>query len=413
MIEWRLEKRKLKDLKAYKKNPRRISEDQLRHLQTSLDKFGLIDKPFINIDNTLIGGHQRLKALKKMGFDEVDVYVPHRELDDKEVEELNIRHNKNSGEWDLEILNTEWESSDLLEWGFNEEDLNFDVQTLESQESTEDEEVPEPPKDPITKPGDLYVLGDHRLLCGDSTLPDDVTKLLGDAEPILMCTDPPYGVNYDPSWRNIRPQKGKNSTGKVQNDDRVNWALAWNLFPGSVAYVWCAPSFLPEVAVSLDQVDFERKSLIIWAKQHFALSRGDYHWQHEACWYVVKKGHQHNWQGSRKESTLWEINSGVLGGTKDEEKFGHGTQKPIECMARPIRNNSCEGEGVYDPFVGSGTTLIAAERLKRKCYAMELAPEYCDIVVNRWINYRKKQGLPHEFARNGEIMTTLEKQQQA
>lgn len=407
-IKWTLERRKLSSLTANPKNPRTLSKTQAAHLETSLATFGVCEPIVINTDGMIIGGHQRVRTLKKMKAKEVDVYVPERTLTEKETDELNIRLNKNVGEFDFDILANEWNADDLLSWGFDlEELLGEDAKQIKPEE--EDEGELEPPKDPKTKTGDLYQMGDHRLLCGDSTRPDDVAKLLDGAEPILMVTDPPYGVNYDAGWRkefDKHPSKKGRKTkslGKVQNDDRVNWSLAWHLFPGSVAYVWCASWFLPEVAVSLDQVDFERKSLIIWAKQHFALSRGDYHWQHEICWYVVKKGHQHNWQGSRKESTIWQINnrSAIGDVTNMEEGTGHGTQKPLECMARPIRNNSAPGEGVYDPFVGSGTTLIAAEQLSRKCYAMEIAPEYCDIVVSRWVKYRRKNNLDDTVLLNG------------
>lgn len=408
MIKWHLENRKLKDLKDHPKNPRQISHEDIAHLTTSIDKFGLIDKPIINIDGQIIGGHQRKKILKKLAIKELECWVPDRELSEKEVEELNIRLNKNTGEFDFDILANQWEVSDLLDWGFTLEE--FDLGDVETIESEEESEILEPCKDEdaITKLGDIYELNNHRIICGDSTFPDVVKNLLIDALPILMITDPPYGVEYDPCWR--KDIKGKLSPvralGKVQNDDKVNWALAWHHFPGSIAYTWCASWFLDEVAVSLKQSEFEIKSLIIWNKQHFALGRGDYHWKHEPCWYAIKKGHNHNWQGSRKECTVWEIsNLNAFGKSKEdgEERTAHSTQKPIECMARPIRNNTSEGEGIYDPFLGSGTTLIAAEQLNRICYGIELSPAYCDIIINRWKNYMIKHNKEYIIKRNGEI----------
>ncbi len=150
---------------------------------------------------------------------------------------------------------------------------------------------------------------------------------------------------------------------------------------------------------------FEIKSLIIWVKQNFAISRGNYHWKHEPCWYAVKKGHKHNWQGSRKESTVWEIsNLGAFGKSNEEgdERTDHSTQKPIECMGKPIRNNTCIGEGVYDPFVGSGTTLIAADQLNRRAFCMEIDPSYCDIAVDRWVKQRLKKNQSAAVYLNGE-----------
>jgi len=411
MIHWHIEKRKISELKDYKKNPRILTEDQEIQLRASLEKFGLIDKPIINLDNTIIGGHQRKRTLKKMGHKEVECMVPDRSLDEKEIEELNIRLNKNTGDWDWECLANEWDPNELMEWGFTAEELMGSINEVEDLGSTEEDEQtlsPGEDKDAITKLGDVYELNNHRIVCGDSTLPEYVDKCLNGATPILMVTDPPYGVEYDPSWR--KDIKGKHGVaaralGKVQNDDKVNWALAWHLFPGSVAYVWHAGKYCGEVEKSLTDSEYEIISQIIWVKQHFALSRGDYHWQHEPCWYAVKKGHQHNWQGARDQATTWEIaNLNCFGKSKEdgEERTAHSTQKPIECMAKPIRNNTAKEEGVYDPFLGSGTTLIAAEQLGRICYGIELSPAYCDIIVDRWKKFMIKSGKEYKILRNGE-----------
>jgi len=386
MRNWRIESRNVSDLISHAKNPRKLSKHDASHLKTSISKFGLIDLPVITKDNRVIGGHQRLNVLKEMKVPTVNCWVP--EFDDltpQDIDELNIRLNKNQGEWDWDVLANEWDINNLLEWGFTEQDLNADIDVINSKDE-KDNETLEPTKEPKTKLGDIYELGNHRLVCGDSTMPDDVEKLLNGHEPILMVTDPPYGVNYDPKWRtNVGIGKGKRTCGEVQNDDKVNWALAWSLFPGSVAYVWHAGKYCSEVQKSLEEAEFEIKSQIIWVKQHFALSRGDYHWQHEPCWYAVRKGHPHNWQGSRKECTTWEIsNLNAFGKSSEDERTSHSTQKPLECMSIPVRNNTKEGEGVYDPFLGSGTTLMACENLNRKCFGMELDPAYCDLIVERW-----------------------------
>lgn len=391
-MKWHLEARALASLTPHPKNARQLSKDEAKHLKKSLSKFGLIDKPIITPSGLIIGGHQRINVLREMGHSEIECWVSDtEEWSDRDIDELNIRLNRNTGSWDWDKLANEWNMSDLIEWGFTEQDLQVDVIPGLGGEEEQDEELA-PPKDPRAKKGDLYILGEHRLLCGDSTMPEDVAKLLDGGEPILMVTDPPYGVNYDPDWRENHNKKinpnSKTATGKVKNDDCHDWSITWSLFPGSVAYVWCASWFLPEVAKSLDQNKFERKGLIIWVKQH-AFNRGDYHWYHEPCWYCIRKGSKHNWQGDHKQRTVWEIDSLNSVGRKKEsyennESTGHSTQKPLECMARPIRNNSAVGEGVYDPFVGSGTTLIAAEQLGRKCYAMEIDPAYCDMVVDRW-----------------------------
>jgi len=419
MINWKLETIPLKELKEHPKNPRYITKEQNEHLTNLIAKFGLIEKPIINLDRTIIGGHQRIKILKKMKVKEVECWVPDQQISEADIDHLCIGLNLNQGAWDDDILANQWDPLDLLKWGFTEQQLlgaDADAKTILGDDE-DDSEVLEPCKDEdaITKLGDLYELGDHLLICGDSTNPDDVARVLDGKEVILMVTDPPYGVEYDPAWRkDIKGKKGVacRATGKVQNDGQVNWALAWSLFKGSVAYVWHAGKYCSEVQKSLEEAEFEIVSQIIWVKQHFALSRGDYHWHHEPCWYAIRKGHQHNWQGSRKESTVWEIsNLNAFGGKSSEgdERTSHSTQKPIMCMAKPITNNSKEGDYVYDPFLGSGTTLIAAEKLGRKCLGIELSPAYCDVIVNRWINYRKKQNMSCEYKRNDLIMNDLTK----
>lgn len=251
---------------------------------------------------------------------------------------------------------------------------------LDDKEVVEDE-VPEPPVDPITKSGDLWILGEHRLLCGDSTKAEDVERLMAGAKADMMVTDPPYGVEYDADWRNQakRPDGtayGASALGKVSNDDRADWRDSWALFHGDVAYVWHADCRSPEVAESLSACDLVIRNLIVWAKNSMVIGRGDYHHQHEPCWYVVRKGCPGRRTDDRTQTTLWQIDK------PQKSETGHSTQKPVECMARPMRNH--EADLIYDPFLGSGTTLIAAEQLGRKCYGMEISPQYCDVIVKRW-----------------------------
>jgi DNA modification methylase len=192
-----------------------------------------------------------------------------------------------------------------------------------------------------------------------------------------MVTDPPYGVNYDPEWRHRAGVNSSSRIGKVENDGRADWTEAWALFPGNIAYVWHGALHAATVAANLEREGFTIRAQIIWAKERLVIGRGDYHWQHEPCWYAVRsKG---NWTGGRKQTTLWSISS------KDQDvETVHGTQKPVECMRRPIVNNTSPGEAVYEPFLGSGTTLIAAESVGRICFAVELSPAYVDVAVRRW-----------------------------
>ncbi len=225
--------------------------------------------------------------------------------------------------------------------------------------------------------GDLFALGDHRVLCGDSTNATDVARALDESRPLLMVTDPPYGVDYDPAWRaragvNLNPHK----LGTVTNDDRADWTDAWRLFPGDIAYVWHAGLKASIVQTSLEQAGFVSRAQIIWAKDRLALSRGDYHWQHEPCWYAVRDGAPGHRTADRTQSTVWTIPA------RDDGGHGHGTQKPVECMRRPMQNHVASD--VYDPFGGSGTTLIAAEQLGRRCVAIEIEPRYVQVMLDRW-----------------------------
>ena len=226
-------------------------------------------------------------------------------------------------------------------------------------------------------------------MCGDSSSEADVERLLDGAKPRLMVTDPPYGVEYDPDWRNrdLPGQFARARIDRPMGDDMPpeHWASALDVFAPDVAYVWSPPGdHNIAFAVAIQQRGYTLRSSIIWRKQHLVVSRGHYHWQHEPCWYGVKRGSTAGWIGDRAQSTVWDIANLNPMGSNDEAKTTHSTQKPVECMERPIRNH--EGD-VYDPFVGSGTTSIAAERQGRACYAMEIEPRYVDMAVKRWEDY--------------------------
>jgi DNA modification methylase len=192
-----------------------------------------------------------------------------------------------------------------------------------------------------------------------------------------MVTDPPYGVEYDPEWRHRRGVNNSARRGKIKNDEHADWTATWKLFPGQIAYIWHGALRATIVADSLANSGFTIRAQIIWAKERLVMSQGDYHWQHEPCWYAVRK--KGNWTGDRKQTTLWSI---PTGGQDVETK--HSTQKPVECMRRPILNNSDPGQAVYEPFLGSGTTLIAAQSAGRVCYGIEIDPIFVDVAIRRW-----------------------------
>jgi DNA modification methylase len=265
---------------------------------------------------------------------------------------------------------------------------------------TDPDETPEIPAAPVTKPGDIWVLGRHRLICGDCTDPAVVSTVLNGTLPLLMVTDPPYGVSYQPQWRNrvVRSdgtRVGALAVGEVLNDDRSDWREAWALFPGDVAYVWHAALHTSAVSNSLEAAGFAIRAQIIWDKTRLVIGRGDYHWQHEPAWYAVRKGKTGHWAGDRKQTTVWGI-------SHLKSETGHGTQKPVECMKRPIENNSSPGQAIYEPFCGSGTTIIASEMTGRACYAVELSPAYVDVAVQRWQAFT---GDPATHALTGEAFS--------
>ncbi|MDX1820090.1 MAG: DNA modification methylase [Paracoccaceae bacterium] len=385
----------LEQIIPYARNPRR-NERAIATVAASIQEFGWRQPIVVDEAMVVLAGHTRLEAARKLGFKTVPVHVA-KGLTASQARAFRIMDNRSSenAEWDKDLLNLEL--TDLMEaefdlglTGFTEDELNALMSSLDAgtgpQEGEDD--VPETPVDPVTRPGDLWVLGHHRLLCGDSTVATDVERLLGTVTPLLMVTDPPYGVEYDPGWRNQAGAARTKRTGKVLNDDRADWREAWALFPGDVAYVWHGALHAATVAESLETAGFSIRSQIIWAKDRLVLSRGDYHWQHEPAWYAVRKSGKGHWAGDRKQTTLWQIAN-----RDQDEKTVHGTQKPVECMRRPILNNSSPGQAVYEPFMGSGTTLIAAETTGRVCYGIELNPAYIDVAVERWQKFTGRQAV--------------------
>ena len=402
MLNWTSKTIQISELKEYEHNPRRIGKKEFEKLVSSIKEDGYHQRIIVNQDNVIIGGHQRKKALLEAGLketDTVEVLIPDRNLTSEELDRINIRDNLSFGEYDFDILANRFNVETLVDFGLPGDMLvgfGDDNLLADTEDNTEVDDLPAEPK---AKLGDVYILGKHRLMCGDSTNPQHVDKLLNGENPILMVTDPPYGVNYKPEWRNeVREGNNSKNLGKVLNDDRYDWSDAYSLFTGDIAYIWHSASYTHKFAESIENSGFELVNLIIWNKQHFVLSRGDYHNKHEPLWYAVRKGQKtrHNWQGRRDQSTVWDIDNNNYGAKTKEEQTGHGTQKPLECMLRPILNNSKKGQSVYDPFGGSGTTLIACEKSDRNCYMMELSPAYVDIIITRWEKETGKEAMLDE-----------------
>src|SRR4051794_3872087 len=382
-LRLRIESRPVTSLIPYAKNARTHSDEQVALIAGSIRSFGFTNPILVDGGNGIIAGHGRLAAARKLGLATVPV-IELAHLSERDKRALILADNKltERAGWDMDLLALE--VGDLGDLGIDIASLGFTLGEIDDlmahgEGDAREDEVPEPPEEPVSQPGDLWVLGRHRVLCGDSTNRESVARLLDGVSPHLMVTDPPYGVSYDPAWRNDAGLGSTGRTGTVLNDDRADWREAWALFPGDVAYVWHGALHASTVAESLIASSFAIRSQVIWAKDRLVLSRGDYHWQHEPCWYAVREKGKGHWNGDRKQTTLWSIPS------RDQDAATvHGTQKPVDCMRRPMLNNSAPGQPVYEPFSGSGTSLIAAESCGRISLSMELDPVYVDVAVLRW-----------------------------
>lgn len=375
----------LASIKPYPNNARTHSEKQVAQIADSIRQFGFTNPILLDGAGELIAGHGRLQAAKLIGLKTVPA-ITLGNLTPTQVQALRIADNQialNSG-WNDDMLRAELHALKIAD--FDLKVVGFDAATIANvmfpKAESHDDEFDGSPNlsdaDAVTKPGDVWMLGSHRLVCGDSTDAATVALALNGAKPHLMVTDPPYGVEYDPAWRQKAGLTNGGAFGIVKNDNRADWRAAWALFPGDVAYVWCASTGSHIVADSLIASGFVLRSQIIWNKSSAAIGRSDYHWKHEPCWYVVRTGKNGRFNGDRKQTTVWDI------AKPSKSETGHSTQKPIDCMLRPILNNSVEGDTIYEPFSGSGTTLIACEKSNRKCIAIELSPAYVDLAVKRW-----------------------------
>lgn len=376
-------------------------EEQINRIANSIKEFGFNVPLVVNKDNVVIAGHGRLEAAKKLGLKSVPVVMKDK-LTPAQEKAYRILDNKltRDSEWDFDNIQVEFDflqedGFDFAKWGLE------DLIPKPPIEPVEDDDFQANPLDEITtiiKRGDLIELGDHRLFCGDSTSAEDVGQLLDGATPFIMVTDPPYGVEYDPEWRDEVSFAPNRARGKVANDERVNWTETYKLFPGFVAYVWHADRHAAEIVLNLHTAKFEIRTQLIWKKQQHSFGRGHYHWQHEPCWYAVRTGSSAKWCGDRSQSTIWEISNK----REKDDSTQHSTQKPIECMARPIRNHGGKDDHVYDPFLGSGTTLIACEQLNRKCFGIEIEPKYCQVIIDRYKKLCEKNNKPFNCKINGE-----------
>ena len=308
--EWpafNVERRSIADLKPYANNARTHSKEQVAQIVASMKEWGWTQPVLVDEAGMIIAGHGRVQAAKLLGVSEIPTIVA-KGWSDAQKRAYVLADNQlaiNAG-WDENLLRLEIGELNLL--GFNVGTIGFCDGFLSDlfatkEGKTDPDDVPEPPANPVTTLGDVWLLGDHRIICGDSTDADCVAKCLNGEKPHLMVTDPPYGVEYDPT----RTSNNKAKSGVVLNDDRADWTEAWALFSGDVGYVWHASAFTHTVLASLEQCNFKHRAMIIWAKDRMTLGRGDYHWQHEPCWYVVRNGKAGHWEGGRDKTTVWNI----------------------------------------------------------------------------------------------------------
>ena len=392
--------KKLSDLIPDHANANKGTQRGRAALESSLRRYGAGRSILVDRNGRIIAGNKTAEVASDIGMDNVIVVqtdgtqiiaVQRTDLDidsetgrglayaDNRVGELSL-------DWDAEQVLADLDAGVNLSGLFDKEELDELLSGLKSNDDIADAEpqidrAEELRQKWIVELGQLWQLGEHRLICGDCTDEAVVARLLQGEKPMLMVTDPPYGVNYDANWRNEAAEAGFLSfapqrTGTVLNDDRIDWSDAYALFPGDVAYTWSPPGdHVILTGLALQKSGFQIRNQIIWVKPHFPISRGHYTYQHEPCWYGVRKGAQAHWIGEKNASTTWKIS------LDKNVDGGHSTQKPLDCMKIPIANH--QGD-VYDPFLGSGTTLMACEQLGRRCRAVELNPAYVAVALERW-----------------------------
>ena len=386
-----IEKANINELISPDWNPRQITEEELQKLETSLNEFGYIEPIIVNdVNMHIVGGNQRCKALKTLGYDEVDVVYVHIEDINKE-KACNVALNKISGDWDndkLKVVLEEIELSpiDVSLTGFDEIELT-EMEITEPTDIIEDKYIIEDEEEVEVnvKEGDLFQLGNHYLLCGDSTLEGNVTKLLNGTKIDLFLTDPPYNVNYTDGHENER----KIMNDHWDSDEEAGQKLWKPSFTNArkVANEYCSVyCFMPQggthmmMMMMMMEAGWQVKHEIIWVKQSLVLGRQDYNYQHEPILYGWADKHKFYSKGKYATTSVWEFD-------RPTQSKEHPTMKPLELLGEILLNSTIGNDNVLDLFGGSGSTLIACEQLNRNCYMMELDPYYCQVIINRWEQY--------------------------
>ena len=395
-------------LKPYAKNARTHSDDQIAKIAASLVEYGWTAPVMVTDDGEIVAGHGRLLAAQHLGLDEVPI-IRLSHLTPEQVRAYRIADNRLSelSGWDDELLAAELHALnaagfDLGLTGFEGEDIDRLLASLDEADGVTGEDViPELPVNPVSRPGDLWLLGDHRLLCGDSTKTDDVIRVMNGERAILFATDPPYLVDYDgtnhPSKQGW-PDKNKNwgnsygitwddaSQGPELYEGFIKAAIGNAILPNAAWYCWHASRRQAMVESVWEAFGAFVHQQLVWAKDRGILTRSYYLWQHEPCFFGWLKGNKPPRVSDDYPSTIWNIPTVKVG-----EKTDHPTSKPIEVFALPMRQHTRPGEVCYEPFSGSGSQIVAGETTGRRVYAIEISPQYVDVAVRRWQTATKKQ----------------------
>jgi len=369
---------KIEQIKLNPNNPRLIKDDKFKKLVQSIIDFPqmLEIRPIVvNTDMIILGGNMRYKACKEAGIKEIPVIIADN-LTEEQQKEFLIKDNVSGGEWDWDILANEWKVEQLTEWGLDIP--NFEVD--EVLEAEEDDFDTTPPETPITVLGDLYEIGEHRLLCGDSTCSDTVAKLMNGEKADMVFTDPPYNVNYG----NIKHSKSKqreiendNMSGQDFMDFCNGFASNIKLFCDGIIYCWAGPGADGRIMFTVLDNMFHCSTMIVWNKDQFILGRGKYQNKHEVCWFGWNENGS-TFTDDRTLTNVWDF-------ARPKKSELHPTMKPIQLVENGLNHSSKINDKVLDLFLGSGSTMVASHQLKRKCYGMELDPKYCDVIVRRML----------------------------
>lgn len=420
--------RKLSELHELPGNPRTIKKDQFEKLKKSIkDNADYFEaRPIILSNRTgelvIIAGNQRYKAAKAIGMTEVPTILLEG-LSEEREREIVIRDNVENGDWDMDALANEWNAQDLLDWGVELPELEAMTEVVEDTPPEVNEE-----EEPMTKLGQIWRLGNHRLMVGDSTKAEQVAELMGGEQADLLVTDPPYNVNYGSRGKTYQEKASQGLEYSCGKDDRTILndnmddqsfrefltdameAAEESMRPGAAFYIWHADTEGFNFRAAVKAVGMELKQNLIWVKNTLVLGRQDYQWIHEPCLYGWKEGAGHYFIDDRTQTTVFDdekpidelsnkelkelvrnyrqaVPTSIIRENKPSKSEEHPTMKPVKLIARLVANSSREGEAVLDIFGGSGTTMIACEQLGRSCYMMELDPHYADVIIERWQNF--------------------------